>query len=98
MPGMQLRRVPHPVVLGAYALAVLAGATLVFLVQPMAARLLLPRFGGSPAVWITSLLLFQAALLAGYGWTPSPPSPEKELSGWVLSARRADDLAPRMPE
>ena len=55
-------------VLGAYALAVLAGATLVFLVQPMAARLLLPRFGGSPAVWTTSLLFFQVALLVGYGW------------------------------
>ena len=54
--------------LAVYTLAVLVGATLVFLVQPIAAKLLLPQFGGSPAVWTTSLLFFQAALLAGYGW------------------------------
>jgi SAM-dependent methyltransferase len=51
-----------------YALAVLSGAALVFVVEPLAARLLLPRFGGSPAVWTTSMLFFQVALLAGYGW------------------------------
>jgi SAM-dependent methyltransferase/hypothetical membrane protein len=65
--------VPHPrlppaAVVSVYALAVLAGATLVFLVEPLAARLVLPRFGGSPAVWTTSVLFFQVALLAGYGW------------------------------
>jgi hypothetical protein len=54
--------------LAVYGLATLAGATLVFLVQPMAAKLLLPMFGGSPAVWTTSMLFFQAALLLGYGW------------------------------
>jgi SAM-dependent methyltransferase len=68
MPGMASRRVAPAVVLAIYALAILAGATLVFLVQPLTARLLLPRFGGSPAVWTTSLLFFQVALLLGYGW------------------------------
>jgi len=42
------------------------GAFLLFLVQPMAARFLLPWFGGSPSVWSTCLLFFQTALLAGY--------------------------------
>ena len=37
----------------------------VFLVQPMFAKLLLPRFGSSPAVWTTCMLFFQSALLAG---------------------------------
>ena len=41
-------------------------ASLVFLVQPMAARLILPRFGGSAAVWNTALMVFQVLLLAGY--------------------------------
>lgn len=65
MPGTRLAA---PVTLGVYMVAVLVGATLVFLVQPLAARLVLPGFGGSPAVWTTSLLFFRVALLVGYGW------------------------------
>jgi hypothetical protein len=49
-------------------LTVTLGAFLLFLVQPMAARFLLPWFGGAPSVWSTCLLFFQAALLAGYGY------------------------------
>ena len=47
-------------------LVVFAGALLLFLVEPLIARMLLPLFGGTAAVWLTSLLFFQAALLAGY--------------------------------
>ena len=39
---------------------------LLFLVQPLIARLILPWFGGSAAVWTTCMLFFQALLLAGY--------------------------------
>jgi hypothetical protein len=46
--------------------AIVLGAFLLFLVQPLTARRLLPSFGGSPTVWIVSLLFFQSALLAGY--------------------------------
>jgi hypothetical protein len=56
------------VTLWVFAVGILTGAFLVFLVQPLAAKLLLPKFGGSPAVWTTSLLFFQTMLLAGYGW------------------------------
>ena len=42
------------------------GASLLWSVQPMAARVLLPRYGGSAAVWTTSLAFFQTALLMGY--------------------------------
>jgi hypothetical protein len=52
----------------AFQLTVTLGAFLLFLVQPMAARFLLPWFGGAPSVWSTCLLFFQAALLAGYGY------------------------------
>ncbi|MDH3229710.1 MAG: spermidine synthase, partial [Alphaproteobacteria bacterium] len=41
-------------------------ALLLFWVQPLYARLMLPLLGGAPAVWITAMLFFQAALLAGY--------------------------------
>ena len=43
-------------------------AFLLFQVQPIVARKLLPEFGGTPAVWSTCLLFFQAVLLAGYAY------------------------------
>ena len=44
----------------------LLAAFLLFQVQPIMAKAILPWFGGSPAVWTASMLFFQAALLAGY--------------------------------
>ncbi|MFM7149297.1 MAG: hypothetical protein ACKO23_05600 [Gemmataceae bacterium] len=41
-------------------------ACLLFLVQPMIGKALLPLFGGTPAVWVTCLVFFQALLLVGY--------------------------------
>src|SRR6202012_765132 len=49
-----------------YGGAVFLAAFLLFLVEPMAAKQLLPAFGGSAAVWLTCLVFFQTALLAGY--------------------------------
>lgn len=51
-----------------YRLTIFLGATLLFLVQPMFARMVLPLLGGSPAVWNTCMLFFQAVLLAGYAY------------------------------
>ena len=44
------------------------GAALLFLIEPMLAKLVLPAFGGSPMVWNSCTLFFQALLLAGYGY------------------------------
>ncbi len=44
------------------------GASLIFLVQPMFARMATPLLGGAPAVWNVSLVCFQAALLGGYAY------------------------------
>ncbi len=49
-----------------FTLAIFVGATLLFLVQPMAAKQVLPLLGGAPAVWNTAMVLFQALLLGGY--------------------------------
>lgn len=49
-----------------FALTVFSSAALVFMVQPMVAKLVLPLLGGSPSVWNTSMAFFQIALLAGY--------------------------------
>jgi SAM-dependent methyltransferase len=49
-----------------FGATILASACLLFLVQPLISKLILPWFGGSAAVWITCMLFFQAGLLAGY--------------------------------
>lgn len=50
----------------AYSLAIFTGAFLLFQVQPLVAKYLLPWFGGAPAVWTACMLVFQALLLGGY--------------------------------
>lgn len=49
-----------------YGVVIFLGAFLLFSVEPMAAKQLLPALGGSSAVWITCLVFFQIALLLGY--------------------------------
>jgi hypothetical protein len=49
-----------------YGLAIFSSAFLLFLVQPLIAKIILPRFGGTAAVWIVCLLFFQVVLLLGY--------------------------------
>ncbi len=51
-----------------YAATLFLGSTLLFLVQPMVGKMLLPTLGGTPAVWNTCMMFFQAALLAGYAY------------------------------
>jgi hypothetical protein len=54
------------VVLGVFTATIFLSALLLFSVQPMFARMVLPKLGGSPSVWAVSTCFFQAALLAGY--------------------------------
>jgi hypothetical protein len=56
-------------ILIACSVGVFLSAGLVFLIQPMFARLLLPEFGGSPSVWNTCTVFFQTMLLLGYCYT-----------------------------
>jgi hypothetical protein len=51
-----------------FSAALFVSALLLFLVQPMFAKMVLPLLGGSPSVWTTCVLFFQAGLLAGYGY------------------------------
>ena len=51
-----------------HAATVFLGALLLFVAEPMVAKMLLPLFGGSAAVWIAALLFFQTALLGGYAY------------------------------
>ena len=52
----------------AFALAIFASAFLLFQVQPLVSKAILPWFGGSPGVWTTCLLFFQTLLFAGYAY------------------------------
>jgi SAM-dependent methyltransferase len=73
-----LKKDPHPNPLPAYrergrdtlafGAATFLGAFLLFLVQPLIAKYILPWFGGGPAVWTTCMLFFQTVLLAGYAY------------------------------
>jgi hypothetical protein len=51
-----------------FALTIFLSAALLFMVQPMVAKMVLPLLGGSPAVWNTCMVFFQASLLAGYAY------------------------------
>lgn len=49
-----------------FALTLFVSAALLFLIQPLIAKMILPLLGGTPAVWNTCMVFFQAVLLAGY--------------------------------
>ncbi|MCS7303845.1 MAG: fused MFS/spermidine synthase [Thermoguttaceae bacterium] len=51
-----------------FALTLLVSAWLLFMVQPMFAKMVLPLLGGAPAVWNTCMVFYQAVLLAGYAY------------------------------
>jgi len=64
-----------------YAVTIFFSAFLLFLVQPLIAKQILPWFGGSSAVWTTCLVFFQSVLLAGYAytdWTTRRLAPKKQ--------------------
>src|SRR5512134_1514055 len=52
-----------------YAVTILLSAFLLFQVQPIIAKMILPWFGGSAAVWTTCMLFFQLLLVAGYAYS-----------------------------
>ena len=51
-----------------FTLGIFTGSFLLFLVQPMLARMALPRLGGAPAVWNSAMLVYQGLLLGGYAY------------------------------
>lgn len=56
-----------------FTAAIFLSSALLFVIQPIFAKMMLPLLGGAPAIWITSILFFQAVLLAGYAyahWAP----------------------------
>src|SRR5574340_1849426 len=64
MPGP----VPSAALSVLFSLPLFMSAALLFLVELMIAKLILPLFGGTPAVWNTCMMFFQVMLLVGYGY------------------------------
>src|ERR1700676_2737492 len=65
-----------------FALTLFTSAFLLFLIQPMVGKAVLPLFGGAPAVWNTCMVFFQALLLAGYAYAHAS-------SSWLGARRQA---------
>src|SRR5260370_38909069 len=58
-----------PLALPLYAVTLFISAFLLFLVQPMIGKMILPPLGGTPQVWNTCMMFFQTVLLAGYAYS-----------------------------
>ncbi len=68
-----------------FPVTIFLSAFLLFQVQPIMGRFILPWFGGTPAVWSVCLLFFQAMLLAGYGYAHWLPRPRVHLALLAVS-------------
>jgi hypothetical protein len=90
-PDARARGLPassgHAAVLAAFGGTLFLSALLLFSVQPVFAKMVLPKLGGTPAVWAVSMVFFQAALLAGYcyahalnRWLPARLAPLLHLA------------------
>jgi hypothetical protein len=64
VPDVRRRAVGAAIAL--FSVTIFLGSSLLFLVQPMFAKVALPWLGGSPSVWNTCVLFFQTTLLLGY--------------------------------
>jgi SAM-dependent methyltransferase len=68
LPAAPAPRVSEKFARPLFLLTIICGSFLLFLTQPMIARMALPHVGGSPSVWNSAMLVFQLLLLAGYGY------------------------------
>jgi len=83
-----------------YAATIFLSAFLLFEVQPMIGKMILPWFGGSAAVWSTCLLFFQAALLAGYlyaHWSTRYLKPRQQATLHLVLMAISIALLPILP-
>jgi hypothetical protein len=83
-----------------FAITVILGACLLFLVQPLIAKIILPWFGGTSSVWSAALVFFQVSLLAGYSYahwltTHVQPRTQRLIHGALLLVACA--LMPILP-
>ncbi len=74
-------------ILALFVVTMFVGAGLLFWVQPLFAKMVLPLLGGSPAVWNTAMVFFQAALLGGYAyahWVARALPPDRQVFAHII--------------
>ena len=76
----------HATLLAVFALTLFLNAALLFVVQPMFSKMALPLLGGAPAVWNTSMLVFQTLLLGGYLAARDRAGLMKVMADWRVSS------------
>ncbi len=84
-----------------YVITIFLSSLLLFLVQPLIARLILPWFGGTAAVWTTCMLFFQCVLLAGYAYahaTTAKLSPRAQAIVHTILLAAAVATLPILPD
>jgi len=87
-------------IVAAFALTVFCGSFLLFLVEPIIAKELLPWFGGAANVWATCLVFFQVGLLLGYAYADALArrlSPRAQLASLIALLGAAALLLPIVP-
>jgi hypothetical protein len=87
--------------LWAFAVTTLLGAFLLFQIQPLISKVILPRFGGASAVWTSCMLFFQIVLFAGYAYShlvATRSSPRGQAIGQCLLLLAAVAVLPITPD
>ena len=84
--GLQLEPVAGRSTRWRFVLTIFVGSFLLFLIQPMIARMALPRLGGAPAVWNSAMLVYQGLLLAGYAFAHWLSRFTPRRQAWVQAA------------
>jgi hypothetical protein len=86
-----ISRLPTSAAASVFTGTIFLSAALLFVVQPMVARMILPLLGGTPAVWNTCMVFFQACLLIGYAyahwstkWIPPRVQPVTHMALMLL--------------
>jgi hypothetical protein len=75
---------PEPIVPLLFAVTLFVSASLLFMVQPMVGKMILPLLGGSPAVWNACMVFFQALLLLGYLYAHHVSTKYEPKRQWAL--------------
>src|SRR5580700_12237626 len=87
---------PESALLAAFVAAIFLSAALLFQIEPMFTKMVLPRLGGSPSVWSVAMVFFQSMLLAGYAYahllTRYAPGPISILIHLAVMALAASTL------
>src|SRR6187549_143218 len=83
-----------------FCLVSLLGAFLLFQIQPVISKFILPWFGGSPGVWTTCMLFFQVVLFAGYSYAHFLAQRRPKTQAWIhgLALLAAALVLPIVPD